>query len=169
VLISLVFLYFQLRQITEQVRQAERNQQASIRHTRASRGVDIQLARAAPSLSDAWLRGAWSPDEITQTQLMQFLCLCRGHFLHLEDAFYQHEEGLLNENAFATVDAGVRALAGAPGVRLAWARVRHTQAGPFRDFIDELVARARLEPSSYVYLVDEWRADFATEAASASR
>ena len=57
VLISLVLLFFQLRQLNQQVRQTERNQQASIRHGRITRGVDIQLARADPGAADAWRRG----------------------------------------------------------------------------------------------------------------
>src|SRR5215469_1497977 len=54
VLISLVFLYFQVRQVTAQVRQAERNQQASIRHTRVSRSVQLQLEISEPERSNLW-------------------------------------------------------------------------------------------------------------------
>src|SRR5262249_46462438 len=89
VLVSLVFLYFQVRQVTAQVRQAERNQQASIRHSHISRSVDIHLAQADPGLAEVWHHGAWNPDAVTQTELWQFLSLCRGRFQHAEDGFYQ--------------------------------------------------------------------------------
>jgi hypothetical protein len=169
VLASLVFLYFQIRQVNRQVRQAERNQQASIRHSRVSRAVDIQLATADPGLSEVWLRGAFNPDEITRAELMQFHALCRARFLHAEDAFYQHEEGLLNESAFATMNAGVRSMAGLPGVRVAWEHIRHNHAGPFRDFMDAVVVRARLEPTPDFYSPDGWRADFAAETPGEAR
>jgi hypothetical protein len=167
VLVSLIFLYFQLRQLGQQVRQAERNQQASIRHSRITRAVDIQLARADPGLTEAWRHGARGSIEVTQTEVDQFLTLCRAQFLHLEDGFHQHEEGLLNEDAFTTVLAGVRTLASIPGVRVAWERNRRNYGGRFVAFVDGVVASARLEPPNRTQSVDEWRAAIAAETVSA--
>jgi hypothetical protein len=167
VLISLVLLFFQLRQLNQQVRQTERNQQASIRHGRSAQSVNIQLARLEPSVADAFRRGLQNPDEITQTELSQFLSICRAYIQHVEDAFYQHEEGLLNEDAFATALAGTRGLAGYLGYRTAWKWVRRGHAGAFRDFMDGVIAHARLEPPRHFPSVDEWQADYAAEAASA--
>jgi hypothetical protein len=88
-------------------------------------------------------------------------------FLHLEDGFYQHEEGLLNEDAFATMLAGARGLAGIPGYRVAWKHsVRRQYSGRFRNFMDGVVAGASLEPATTSLSVDEWRAAFAAETAS---
>jgi hypothetical protein len=102
-----------------QVRQTDRNQQASIRHGRITRVVDMLVARADPELADAWRHGLQNPDELTQTELTQFLALCTAMFAHLEDSFFQHEEGLLNEDAFAFVLAGTRSMTGNPGFRVA--------------------------------------------------
>jgi hypothetical protein len=138
-----------------------------IRQGNITRVVDIQLARAAPGLAEAWRHGLHGPDEITQTELNQFLAVCLAVFLHLEDAFYQHEEGLLNDDAFATVLAGMRTFAGFPAVRVAWKAVRSTYAGRFGDFVDGIVARARLEPATYNPSVDEFRAAYAAETTGA--
>jgi hypothetical protein len=108
VLMSLIYLALQ-------VRQTERNQQISIRHSRVSRIVELQLALAGPAVADAWLHGSASPQKITQTELSQFTNLCRALFFHFEDSFYQREEGLLNDDAFETVVAGARLLARSPG------------------------------------------------------
>jgi hypothetical protein len=75
VLFSLIYLALQ-------VRQTKRNQQIAIRHSRASRIVDLQLALADPAVADAWLHGSGSPQEITQTELGQFINLCRALFFH---------------------------------------------------------------------------------------
>jgi hypothetical protein len=167
VLVSLVLLFFQLRQLNHQVQQTDRNQQASIRHSRVTRLVDLHVARLDPRVADAWRRGAQNPDEMTQTEVTQFLSLCRAFFLEYEDSFYQHEEGLLNEDAFATVLAGARSLARFPGVRTAWRDyIRAGHSGRFTDFMDGVVARTRLEPSSHLASVEEWRAAFAAETAS---
>jgi hypothetical protein len=151
-----------------QVRQTDRNQQALIRQGRITRAVDLQLARLGPGVADAWLHGLQNPDEITLTELNQFLALCRATFLDYEDAFYQHEEGLLNEDAFATALAGARGVVRIPGFRTAWkSNVRRAHAGRFRDFMDDIVARASIEPSIHARSVDEWRAAYAAETASA--
>jgi hypothetical protein len=85
----------------------------------------------------------------------------------VEDAFYQHEEGLLNDAAFATVLVGMRGLARFPGARAAWGLIRRAHTGRFADFMDDVVARGRQDPLLRVPSVDEWRADFAAEAAGA--
>ena len=160
VLGSLVYLALQLRQ-------TDRNQQAAIRHSRATRHVDINLARVQPGLIEAWQHGIRSPDKLTETELAQFLGMCRANFHALEDAFYQHDDGLLNEDAWATVQATNRRLLGFPGYRLAWkAAGRGGHAGRFRDFIDDLAARASLEPATTTLSVDEWRAAYAAETAA---
>jgi hypothetical protein len=166
-LVSGVAVLGSLIYLALQVRQTERNQQASIRHSRVTRAVDILLAQADPGLSDAWRHGAQNPDDITQAELSQFLSVCRALFYHLEDGFYQHQEGLLNEVAFATMLAGTRAFAGYPGYRTAWKTARREHADPFGNFMDGIIARARLEPTR-IPSVDEWRAAYAAETASAS-
>jgi hypothetical protein len=138
VLTSLIYLSLQ-------VRATERNQQISIRHSRATRIVELQLALGDPALATAWLHGSDSPREVTRTELSQFTSLCRAFFFHFEDSFYQREEGLLNDDAFETVVAGARLLARSPGLRTAWRIARLNFGGRYRDFMDDVVARAALE------------------------
>jgi hypothetical protein len=156
VLVSLVYLALQ-------VRQTERNQQTAIRHSRISRIVEFHVAVSDPGVTDAWWGGLRDPDQISETQLTQFLSLCRGMFFHLEDSFYQHDEGLLNADAFETVVTGARAFAGNPGARTAWKVVRPGFGGRFLEFMDGIVARARDLPLDMT-LAEEWKAACASEA-----
>jgi len=160
VLISLVYLSLQ-------VRQTKRNQQIAIRHTRASRIVELQLALADSGVAGAWLHGSGSPEHITQSELNQYINLCRALFFHFEDSFYQREEGLLNDDAFETVVAGVRYSARSPGWRAAWKLVRRNFGGRFLDFMDGAVAGAASEPPLNLSL-EAWQAAFAAEAARTS-
>ncbi|MCL2450612.1 MAG: hypothetical protein FWD17_16820 [Polyangiaceae bacterium] len=155
VLISLVYLALQ-------VRQTERNQQISIRHSRVSRIVELHVALADPAVADAWLHGSGSPEAVTRTELSQFINLCRALFFHFEDSFYQREEGLLNDDAFETVDAGARLIARSPGVRAAWKVQRANFGGRFLAFMDRVVAESSLEPTIDVSL-ETWKAAFALE------
>ena len=157
VLISLVYLALQ-------VRQTERNQQISIRHSRASRIVELHLALADPGVADAWLHGSNNPGELTQTELSQYLNLCRALFFHFEDSFYQREEGLLNDAAFETVTAGVRFSARSPGWRAAWKMARSNFGGRFLAFMDGIVAKSASEPPLDLSL-EAWKAAFASEMA----
>jgi hypothetical protein len=146
-----------------QVRQAERNQQISIRHSRVSRTVELHLALTDPAVTDAWLHGLGSPQELTQTELVQFINLCRAHFFHFEDSFYQREEGLLNDAAFETVVGGARLLARNPGVRAAWRIARANFGGRFLTFMDEVVSGSATKPPVDMSLAT-WKLAFASEA-----
>lgn len=156
VLISLIYLGLQ-------VRQAKRNQQIAIRHSRVSRIVELHLALADPGVTDAWLHGSGSPEDLTQPQLSQFTNLCRALFFHFEDSFYQREEGLLNDDAFETVVAGVRFSARSPGWRAAWRIARSNFGGRFLAFMDGVVAASATQPPVDLSL-QAWRAAFASEA-----
>jgi hypothetical protein len=161
VLLSLIYLALQ-------VRQTKRNQQIAIRHSRASRIVDLQLALADPAVAEAWLHGSGSPQEITRTELSQFTNLCRALFFHFEDSFYQREEGLLNDDAFETVVAGVRLSARSPGWRAAWRMARPNFGGRFLAFMDGSVAASAAEPPVDLSL-EAWKIAFASEAGGEAR
>jgi hypothetical protein len=156
VLISLIYLALQ-------VRQAKRNQQIAIRHSRVSRIVELHLALADPGVAEAWLHGSGNPDELTQTELSQFTNLCRALFFHFEDSFYQREEGLLNDDAFETVVAGVRFSARSPGWRAAWRMARPNFGGRFLEFMDRAVAASATELPVDLSL-QAWKSAFASEA-----
>ena len=157
VLISLVYLALQ-------VRQTERNQQISIRHSRASRIVELHLALADPAVAAAWLHGSGSPQDLSQIELSQFINLCRALFFHFEDSFYQREEGLLNDAAFETVVAGVRFSARSPGWRAAWKLARPNFGGRFLAFMDGVIAKSSVEAPVDLSL-EAWKVAFAFETA----
>src|SRR5215469_4320936 len=73
VLASLVLLFFQMRQMTEQVRQAEKNQQAAVQQARSHKVVDMFRDRASnPALQAAFHLANERPDDMTPAQFMAF-------------------------------------------------------------------------------------------------
>jgi hypothetical protein len=164
VLVSLVFLYFQLRQVGAQVQQAERNQQASIRQGRATRVVELNLAATEPSLADVLAKGVAGATSMTNTQLTQLSLFCRATFLNGEDSFFQHKDGLLSDASFASYTGGMRATFSMPGFRVQWKYQRGIFASEFVAFMDKLVADApKVAP---VDRVAQWNADIAVEASA---
>ncbi len=156
VLVSLVYLGLQ-------VRQADRNQQASIRQNRSSRVVEIVLSATDASIAEAVSKGLAGAQDMSGTQLVQFSSYCRGVFYAAEDDFYQHREGLLSDDAFASYLNGVKASFVSPGMRVAWMRQRNAYGKEFVAFMDKIVAETPVAiPADPVA---RWNKDIAAEKA----
>lgn len=166
VLISLIFLYFQLRQVGKQVAQAEKNQQASIRQGRAARSSATSMGAAENSaLAEAILKAFTGAPDITATQLYQFNRYCFAVFNGHEDSFYQNQDGLLTDSAFASVVNSMARGFRQTAVRLQWKSVRTSYGAEFVAFVDGLLARTPTEPSSFNPA--DWLTDLAAEGAVA--
>jgi hypothetical protein len=165
VLASLVFLFFQMRQMSEQVRQSERNQQALIRQGVRTRAVDLNLARAEPSAADAVAKGYAGAEDITRTQYEQYSAFALAYLVHIEDAFFQHQEGLLIDSAFSTVRGGLKNRLSTPGFRQYWKDSSDTYPAAFVKFVDEVMSGTPLILHSHRF--DHWRAGLAAMRAGA--
>jgi hypothetical protein len=163
ILTSLIFLYFQFRQINHQVRQAEKNQKSAIRQARATRTVRIILAGTDPSLADAFTKGTFGDEDISSTQLTQFGAALRAVFVNCEDTYYQHKEGLLDEAGFAGFVTGLKGSFRYPGFRTQWKSARRNYAIEFVEFMDKLLAETPVNPPTDV--LARWRAGIAAEKA----
>ena len=135
VLISLIYLALQ-------VRQAERNQQASIRQGRATRVVDIILAAGEPSCAEALPKGTAGAADITPAEFGQFTAIYGAFLASAEDTYLQHNEGLLSEAVFASFAESWRQTLAQPGVRALWKLRRHAFEAGFAAFIDGLMVDA---------------------------
>lgn len=100
--VSAIAVIISLIYVSVQVRQAHRNQQASIRQGRSTRIVNLFIEASNPSVADAVAKGIAGATDISSTQFEQFRYYCMAHISHAEDSFYQHQDGLLNDAAFET-------------------------------------------------------------------
>jgi hypothetical protein len=165
VLVSLIFLYFQLRQINVQVVQAERNQLAATRAVRTSRIVEILMGTAEPSLAEALAKGnAGSPD-ITDTQIRQFFAYNQARFYNAQDTYQQYGQGLLDREIFESLAAGLKVSLSQPGT-LAYFEAHVSGFSPeFAKFVRGLAAETPLDLSDNAA---KWRADVAALKAQTS-
>lgn len=163
VLVSLVFLYFQIRQVNMQVRQTEKNQQALIRQNRATRVVDLHMRRAEASLVDAIRKGQNGDDDITLTELSQYRFNCVATFFNLEDTYYQHAEGLLNDAAFASFSLGLTGLFATIGMQVMWETNRPAFPTDFVQYIDKIIAETQVVPP--VDALSGWKASVGAKRA----
>jgi hypothetical protein len=164
VLVSLIFLYFQLRQIGVQIRLAERNQQAAIRQGRVARITELAAATLEPAAAEALFKGMRGHSDITDVQLSQFINHSVGRFNNAEDSFYQYKDGLLNAAAFEGFERSMRFAMSWPGNRAVFRLIRPYFAADFLAFMEGLLAEVPpVERDTFA----QWRADSAAERAAA--
>ena len=167
VLVSLVFLYFQLGQVRLQIGQAEKNQQASIRQARITRAVDIHLARVDPTaLAEGMVAmRAGTLEHLTAPHVEMMGAISTALFLHAEDSYFQHRNGLLDEDAFRTFTISMKNQMRSPTFRVMWKQLLHNYEEEFSSFVDSLAQEVTLRQPTATHL-DEWKRDVAAEVAS---
>jgi hypothetical protein len=163
VLVSLVFLYFQLRQLAEQVRQAERNQRATILQVKTNRTADRALRVCDPSVADAYTNATRCSADLTFTQLQQFAGIARAMFLDAEDAFNQRRDGLLTPHDYSTLLVSFRRNLAVQAYRSSWRLVWRDYFGPdFVAFVDQMLMETPVGSGrAPTDLLAAWKADFA--------
>jgi hypothetical protein len=160
VLVSLIFLYFQ-------VRQAEKNQRGMIQTERASRNAANMRVLANPAVSEAYLKVRFRQSDLTAVQLYQFRFVTRASFISWEDYFFQHQQKLLDDDSFESAVAAMRAALSTTGWRAMWKRQRMSHEKHFRDFIDQLIEA--VEVSKLPSLEEDlaaWHREVAAELAT---
>jgi hypothetical protein len=146
VLVSLGFLYYQLRQISEQVKQAEKHQRAAIGQGRVNRMVELSLRTVETEFGVAMANVLTNSKDVTAHELFQFLHYSRALFLNAEDTYYQHQSGLLEDEQFAGFINALKYSLSAPAIRLMWQGVRRAYGPKFVEFVDQLIKETQLDP-----------------------
>jgi hypothetical protein len=149
VVISLVYL-------ASQSRQARSHQPAAIRAERASRLAMMNTAAEDPSIADAIMKGLQGSGDISVTQYAQFTHFCRASFYNAEDTYFQHSQGLISDQAFASFIASVKGWAArAPGIRACRKQFRGLFVSEFADWMDRTLAE--VEPAPPIDTFAQWR------------
>jgi hypothetical protein len=167
VLVSLIFLYFQIRQISEQVKQAEKHQRAAIGQGRVNRMVELSLRTVESEFGVAMANVLTNSEKLTAHELFQFLHYSRALFLNAEDTYYQHESGLLEEEQFAGFINALKYSLSAPALRMMWLGVRPAYGPKFAKFVDKLIQETPLDlPVVPEKQLSSWNAGMAAILAS---
>ena len=165
VLISLLLLLVQLRQLNAQIRLAERNQQAAIQQDRYARVFEVNLAATEPTLAEAVAKGTAGARDMTLAQVSQYRGYVYARFQISENTFLQHKAGLLSDEAFDAFMNGFVAALSWPSTRVLWKWARTFHAAEFVAFVDGLIARAPQTPPPADLLL-QWTSGLAAEEAA---
>jgi hypothetical protein len=135
---SLVYLALQVHQNTRHTR-------AHIQQARVTRLVDQMVGFSDADKCAAYIRGNGgdpTPDAISDRQ---FYMQCISQVATMSDNFYQHKDGLLNDEQFSGFSDTYRAWLLEPGFRQHWLQWKSLSSGhtpQFMAFVDSLLLPA---------------------------
>jgi hypothetical protein len=137
VLGSLIYLAQQTRQNTKHTR-------ALIQQERNQRAMNLNLLGATdPAINELLLRGDAGDPTLTPTQVVSYIQIVLAQLAHAEDGFYQHKEGLIDDERHAATTAWLQNVrAPRPGFRAAWTMCKPLCGPEFRAFADEKIHEA---------------------------
>lgn len=142
VLASLGFLFFQMRQMTEQMRQSELNQRSLINQSVMTRDHEINLmcAQLAGSHSKAQM-----PDvDLSLREMTELMLLLRAALGQMQDVYVQRQAGLIEQDTYDYIEAGVRSLLAMPTYRVAWQWIRTAVSPQTVSLVEEFISTTPL-------------------------
>ncbi|HXQ15465.1 MAG TPA: hypothetical protein VN814_12660 [Caulobacteraceae bacterium] len=144
VLVSLVFLYFQLRQLNMQVLQAETNQRALLNQGVASRTIDGLKWGSEPIMNELNSRMFAGDTKFSAPELRQLRLYLRVRLTGVQDNYVQLRSGLIDQLTFDNVLEGAKGILSQRVFRAVWLDSRLGYAPEWRDYVDRLIAELPL-------------------------
>lgn len=141
VLISLVYLSLQIRQNTKHSR-------ALIQQGRAGRIADTALRLAEFRDAEGFDKCFDGLPDVTPAELRRFFHVARAVFISAEDSYFQHRQGLLDDIAFASFEAGLKNGFGAKGLGIAWKVTGAMYEPEFRAYVDRTLGDLKVRGPS---------------------
>lgn len=160
VVVSFVFLAFQIRQSTH-------NQRTSIAMQRAALTQELSLGIFARDLP-LWTRGGAADPNLTEEEIGRYQGIVLLTLWLYEEHFYQHRDGMLDPGRWATNFNRLRAFMSMPGYRAAWRAIAPIYfEADFRRSVDEIMGATPIntDPAAFV---GAWKALVAEELAKAA-
>lgn len=149
VVISLVYLSFQIRQTA-------RNQRGTMHQLRASLTTDIMLRIAESGMAQTFRAGLSGNRDISEAEFWQYFYAASAILRTTENAYTQYEDGLISDTHFETAKASARTFLASPGYRALWQATRLNRESGFRDFMDRLAAETAVPATGDLFTT--WKA-----------
>jgi len=147
VLISLIFLYFQLRQVSEQVRQSEKNQRALMNQGSITRVVDTLKWAPLSGGVDLRVQVMAGKTDLSAEEIFHLARWLRMMLLNGQDAYVQHKSGLADQITFDASINQVHTMMAQPVYRAVWKMRRTSFAPEWMAYVDRLIETTPLTKS----------------------
>jgi hypothetical protein len=160
VLVSLIYL-------AQQTRQNSKHTRALIHQGRSIQAADLTDRWAAdPSLIALLLRATRGDRTLDDEEVLRFLLMQFSAYQMWEDRFYQHKDGLVDEERHAGTVREIKERLQTIGYRASWQMQRNTYGTEYQAFVDGLIDEVRQAPASERPYSDIWKALLAEEVAA---
>jgi hypothetical protein len=151
VLVSLIFLYFQLRQINAQVKQTEKNQRASLNQGFVTRTTDNLRHQMDGPAQEPMQRVFAGETNFTASELSKLRLALRLSIIGMQDAYLQHREGLLDAANMDYAKLTLKLWLRQPVFRALWTQSSVSLSPDIVAFVNGLIAETPLaEPEDSV-------------------
>jgi len=147
VLLSLIFLYFQLRQVNAQVLQTEKNQRALMNQGVATRVTDMMMFFAQPENRSLLARMGAGESDFSADEIAFFSYSLRISMIAAQDTYVQHRQGLADQIIYENTLAAMRVVMSQPVNRAIWRAQRSSYAPEWASYSDNLIANISLAKS----------------------
>ena len=138
VLVSLLFLGFQMRQ-------SNRNQRSLMQQGRSDRNVDLLSRLTDPRLSEILARASGG-ETLTDAECFALYAFEAAVLWSYEDSFFQFHAGMLDSKSWASDVATLKRLLSNPTYRAVWRAARGGIGDEYKSFLDGLATQAKLNP-----------------------
>jgi hypothetical protein len=159
VLVSLIYLALQIRQ-------AEKNQRASIHQGRVGQSVDRLLRFVEPELLRPYMKGLYGRDASTEElEFQQFVFAMAAIAREVQDLYFQNDLGLLDDQSLRNHLVPLYAALRSPGGKAFWKLMRGTADPRTRERVDALNASLTVQPPTQMF--NAFKAELAKSTTSA--
>ena len=141
VMVSLVYLAFQIRQGSRQIVQNTNSVLGSVELETTRLHSDWLLSVAqSPELGRIWRLGISEPTKLTEDEKIQFAMLIGSAFYGIEGPFRQYQRGLLSEDSWEPMDELIARYIRSPAVLEWWANRDVPFATSFSKYVDSKIS-----------------------------
>jgi hypothetical protein len=141
VVVSLVYLAFQIRQGSRQIVQNTNSVLGTVELQTTRLHSDWLLSVAhSPELGRIWRLGISEPTTLSEDEKIQFAMLIGSAFYGIEGPFRQYQRGLLSEDSWEPMDELIARYMRSPAVLEWWANRDVPLAKSFSEYVDSKIS-----------------------------
>jgi hypothetical protein len=139
VIISLVYVGFQVSDNTSAIRSAAANDA-----TVAMQAWYLEMGGNRQA-SDLWFDAMTSPEPLATRDEFQFMMMMHAVFLGFQNSFLLSQEGTIDAEFRESITTAIVAVKDLPGMRRYWRQRRGFFHSAFAEYVDSLMAREAIE------------------------
>jgi hypothetical protein len=131
--------------LAQQTSQNTKHTRALMQQGRALQAQELMSSYATDAtLTDLFVRGGDGDLTMDRNQIVRYFMSTIGLFYNFEDLFYQHRDGLIDEERHKATTSTVGINLARPGVRAVWRMAGANFGYDFQNFMNALISNTKI-------------------------